>query len=72
MRESNRLCPGKCCSTMDVTAGAFCHNELEPGYPHRVSVETGFMIWDLTSNVEGIFIDGHERSDVVESRGKFL
>ena len=50
---------------------------LEPGYPRRVSVETarkwlhelGFDILQLS---KGVFIDGHERSDVVESRVKFL
>ena len=70
----------------NLTAGAFCqwvNNELlpnsvlEPGYPRRVSVETarkwlhdlGFDILQLS---KGVFIDGHERSDVVESRVNFL
>ena len=70
----------------NLTSSAFCqwvNNELlpnsvlEPGYPRRVSVETarkwlhdlGFEILQLS---KGVFIDGHERSDVVESRGQFL
>ena len=70
----------------NLTAGAFCqwvNNELlpnsvlEPGYPRRVSVETarkwlhdlGFDILQLS---KGVFIDGQERSDVVESRVNFL
>ena len=70
----------------NLTARAFCqwvNNELlpnsvlEPGYPRRVSVETarkwlhnlGFDVLQLS---KGVFIDGHERSDVVESRVKFL
>ena len=70
----------------NLTAGAFCqwvnndllpNSVLEPGYPRRVSVETarkwlhdlGFEILQLS---KGVFIDGHERSDVVEARVKFL
>ena len=70
----------------NLTSSAFCqwvnndllpNSVLEPGYPHRVSVETarkwlydlGFEILQLS---KGVFIDGHERSDVVESRVKFL
>ena len=70
----------------NLTASAFCqwvNNELlpnsvlDPGYPRRVSVETarkwlhelGFEILQLS---KGVFIDGHERPDVVESRVKFL
>ena len=70
----------------NLTASAFCQwvnndllpkSVLEPGYPRRVSVETarkwlhelGFEILQLS---KGVFIDGHERSDVVESRVQFL
>ena len=70
----------------NLTSSAFCqwvnnnllpNSVLEPGYPRRVSVETarkwlhelGFDILQLS---KGVFIDGHERSDVVESRVKFL
>ena len=70
----------------NLTATAFCqwvNNELlpnstlEPGYPRRVSVETARKwLYDLGFNVrhmsKGVFIDGHERPDVVESREKFL
>jgi hypothetical protein len=69
-----------------VTASAFCqwvnndllpNSVLEPGYPRRVSVETarkrhhelGFEILQLS---KGVFIDGHERSDIIESRVQFL
>ena len=70
----------------NLTSSAFCqwvNNDLlpnlvlEPDYPRRVSVETarkwlhelGFDILQLS---KGVFIDGHQRSDVVESRVKFL
>ena len=70
----------------NLIVGAFCHwvnndllpnSILEPGYPRRVSVETarkwlhdlGFDVLQLS---KGVFIDGHERPDVVESRVKFL
>ena len=70
----------------NLTAAAFCqwvNNELlpntvlDPGYPRRVSVETarkwlhdlGFKVLQMS---KGVFIDGHERPDVVESREKFL
>ena len=70
----------------NVTAGAFyqwVNNEqlpnsvLEPGYPHRMSLETarkwlhelGFNVIQLTKRV---FSDGHEHSDVVESGVKVL
>lgn len=69
----------------NLTAGSFCQwiNEcllvmqtLEPRYPRRVSVETawkwllelGFTVMD---HKKGTYIDGHERSDVVEYRNKF-
>ena len=70
----------------NLTSSAFCqwvnndllpNSVLEPGYPRRVSVKTarkwlhelGFDILQLS---KGVFIDGHEHSDVVESRVKFL
>ena len=70
----------------NLTSGAFCqwvNNELlpntvlDPGYPRSVSVETarkwlhelGFSVLQMS---KGVFIDGHERPDVVESREKFL
>ena len=66
-----------------LTSGAFCQWELlpntvlDPGYPRRVSVETarkwlhelGFSVLQMS---KGVFIDGHERPDVVESREKFI
>jgi hypothetical protein len=70
----------------NLTATAFCqwvNNELlpnstlEPGYPRRVSVETARkwlhdLGFDVLHMSKGVFIDGHERPDVVESREKFL
>ena len=53
------------------------NSTLEPGFPRKIGLETarkwlhhlGFEV--LTAN-KGIFIDGHERDDVVESRKLFL
>lgn len=70
----------------NLTAISFCHwvNEsllpnsiLEPGYPRHVSVQTartwlhelGFQVLDKK---KGVYIDGHERPDVVEHRQHFL
>ena len=70
----------------NLTSRSFClwvnntllpNSVLEPGFPHRVSVETarkwlhqlGFEILQMS---KGVFIDGHERPDVVESRVQFL
>ena len=70
----------------NLTASAFCqwvNNELlpnsvlEPGYPRRVSVETARkwlheLRFEILQQSKGVFIDGHEHPDVVESRVKFL
>ena len=70
----------------NLTASAFCqwvNNELlpnsvlDPGYPRRVSVETARkwlheLGFEILQRSKGVFIDGHERPDVVESRVKFL
>ena len=70
----------------NMTAASFCswinndflpYEALRPGYPRRVSVELarrwlhqlGFTIINKS---KGIFIDGHERADVVEYRKTFL
>ena len=53
------------------------NHALEPGYPRKVSTETarkwlheiGFEVIDAK---KGTYVDGHERADVVEYRGKFL
>ena len=50
---------------------------LEPGFPRKVSCETarewlhelGFQVIDAK---KGIYVDGHERSDVVEYQAMFL
>ena len=70
----------------NMTVTSFCqwvNNELlpnsilEPGYPRKVALETarkwlhelGFEVLQMS---KGVFIDGHERPDVVESRVEFL
>ncbi len=50
---------------------------LDPGYPRKISVQTsrrclhelGFEVLDKK---KGIYIDGHERPDVVQHRKRFL
>lgn len=50
---------------------------LEPGFPRKIAVETARM-WmhelgfEVVMKKKGIFVDGHEREDVVEYRQKFL
>ena len=77
---------GKAKGKPNLTTLTFCEwvnsdllpsSSLEPHYPRKVGVETcrrwmhelGFEIVD---GRKGIYIDGHERKDVVESRQKFL
>ena len=50
---------------------------LEPGYPRHIGVETGRKFlhelgFEVLNKKKGIYIDGHERDDVVEHRKKFL
>jgi len=50
---------------------------LEPGLPQKVSVETArtwlhHLGFEVLTPKKGIFIDGHERPDVVASRETFL
>ena len=50
---------------------------LEPGFPRRISVETARkwlheMGFEVLTARKGIFVNGHERPDVIESREKFL
>ena len=70
----------------NLTSSAFCqlvnddllpNSVLEPGYPCRVSVETARkwlheLGFDVLQMSKGVFIDGHEHSDVIESRVKFF
>ena len=70
----------------NMTSCSFCswvNNELlanatlEPGAPWKISVEVarkwlhemGFKVKRIT---KGIYIDGHEREDIVEDRREFL
>lgn len=53
------------------------NSTLEPGFPRRISVETARkwlheMGFEVLTAKKGIFVDGHERPDVVESRKNFL
>jgi hypothetical protein len=53
------------------------NSTLEPGFPRRVSVETSRkwlheMGFEVLTARKGIFIDGHERPDVIESQKTFL
>ena len=53
------------------------NHTLEPGYPRRISQETarkwldelGFCVLD---SKKGTYVEGHERPDVTEYRGRFL
>lgn len=70
----------------NLTVGKFCHwvnndllpNEtLEPGFPRKISVETGrkwmhHMGFEVTAKKKGTYVDGHEREDVVQYRATFL
>ena len=70
----------------NMTARSFCswvndellpNSTLEPGAPRKISVEVarrwllsmGFKVSRIT---KGIYVDGHERADVIEARGEFL
>ena len=56
---------------MSCSPNNFLHNSVqEPGYPCRNSRE--WLGCDVLQLSEGVFIDGHEHSDVVESRDEFL
>ena len=70
----------------NLTAATFCrwvnefllpNSTLEPGFPRKVGVETSrkwlhHLGFEILSVSKGIFIDGHERDDVVEARQLFL
>ena len=50
---------------------------LEPGFPRKISVETArkwlhHTGFDVLQAKKGIFVDGHERPDVIEYRQEFL
>ena len=70
----------------NLTSADFCrwvnesllpNSTLEPGFPRKIGLETA-RIWlhhlgfEVLTAQKGIFIDGHEREDVVESRKLFL
>ena len=50
---------------------------LEPGFPRHIGVETGRkwlheLGFEGLNKKKGVYIDGHEREDVVKHRRKFL
>jgi len=50
---------------------------LEPGFPRHIGLETGRKFlhelgFEVLNQKKGVYIDGHERHDVVEHRKKFL
>ena len=53
------------------------NSTLEPGFPHKISLETA-RLWlhhlgfEVLTVRKGIFIDGHERPDVIDARKLFL
>ena len=53
------------------------NSTLEPGYPRKVCLETSrkwlhYLGFEVLTVSKGIFIDGHERDDVVQTRKTFL
>ena len=66
----------------NMTATVFCkwvnndllpNSTLEPGYPRNISLETARrwfhqLCFEFIAPRKGIFVDGHERDDVVEHR----
>ncbi len=67
----------------NLTAVSSCHwvnevllvnNVLEPGYPRQISLSTANRWLHMLSFevIKGTYVDGDERSDVVEYRKKFL
>ena len=50
---------------------------LEPGFPRHIGVETGRkwlheLGFEVLNKKKGVYIDSHEREDVVKHRKKFL
>ncbi len=64
----------------NMTTFDFCswvNSTLEPGFPRKISVSTArrwlcAMGFEVLTPRKGVFIDGHERPDVVEARSAFL
>ena len=70
----------------NLTASTFCQwvkeellpNEtLEPGCPRMIAIETALkwmheMGYEVLTSKKGVFVDNHERHDVVEYRKMFL
>ena len=53
------------------------NSSLDPGYPREISVQTA-RLWlhelgfEVLDKKKGVYIDGHERDDVVQHRQRFL
>ena len=66
------------CSFSEWVNNELLPNEtLEPGFPRKISHETGRkwlheLGFSVVSKKKGTFVDGHEREDVVQYRSKFL
>ena len=65
----------------NLTAADFCvwvnESLLPNSFPRKICLETArkwlhYLGFEVLSAKKGIFIDGHERDDVVESRKLFL
>ena len=53
------------------------NSTLEPGFPRKICLETARkwlhqLCFEVLTTQKGIFIDGHEHSDVIESRKLYL
>ena len=60
-----------------INKALLTNSTLEPGYPRNLSSETArkwlhHLGFEVLTIRKGIFIDGHERDDVVEARKLFL
>ena len=70
----------------NLTSANFCRwvndsllpqSTLEPGFPRKISIETArlwlhHLAFEVLTAQKGIFIDCHERPDVIETRKLFL
>ena len=60
-----------------VNVDLFPNENLAPGFPRKISVESGWkwmheLGFEVIAKKKGTFVDGHERDDVVAYRNKFL
>ena len=57
-----------------VNEGLLPNSTLEPGFPRKIGLETWLhhLGFEVLTVQKGIFVDGHEREDVVDARKLFL